>query len=84
MCFGRIRLAGISKADAHALVAVSVEPAGMLIAVELAVVFWLVYGGLASIGMPGLFWNPDAWTMMRLVARRHSLRLLDALLGIRA
>ena len=26
---------------------------GMLIAAELAVVFWLVYGGLASIGMPG-------------------------------
>ena len=38
---------------------------GMLIAAELGVVFWLVYGGLASIGMPGLFWNPDAWTMLR-------------------
>ena len=38
---------------------------GMLIAAELGIVFWLVYGGLASIGMPGLFWNPDAWTMLR-------------------
>jgi hypothetical protein len=38
---------------------------GMLIAAELGVVFWLVFGGLASIGMPGLFWSPDAWTMMR-------------------
>ena len=38
---------------------------GMLIAAEMAVIFWLVYGGLAGIGMPGLFWNPDAWTMLR-------------------
>jgi hypothetical protein len=38
---------------------------GLLIAVELAIVFWLVYGGLAEIGMPGLFWSPQPQTMMR-------------------
>ena len=32
---------------------------GLLIAAEIAVVFWLVYGGLAEIGMPGLFWAPS-------------------------
>ena len=57
---------------------------GMLIAAELGVVFWLVYGGLAGIGMPGLFWNPDAWTMMRTSLGRDALRLLDALPGVRA
>ena len=38
---------------------------GVFIAGELTAVFWLVYGGLASIGMPGLFWSRDPWTMMR-------------------
>ena len=38
---------------------------GMLIAAEMASIFWLVSGGLAGIGMPGLFWSPDAWTMLR-------------------
>jgi hypothetical protein len=38
---------------------------GMLIATELAAIFWLVFGGLAGIGMPGLFWSPDPWTMIR-------------------
>ena len=28
-------------------------------------VFWLVYGGMAEIGMPGLFWAPDGWTTLR-------------------
>ena len=39
--------------------------AGLLIAAEIGVVIWLVYGGLAGIGMPGLFWSPHAGTMMR-------------------
>ena len=38
---------------------------GLLIAAEIGVIFWLVYGGLASIGMPGLFWSPYPWTMLR-------------------
>lgn len=38
---------------------------GLLIAAQLALVFWLVYGGMAEIGMPGLFWAPDGWTTLR-------------------
>ena len=38
---------------------------GLLIAAEIGVIFWLVYGGLAGIGMPGLFWSPYPWTMLR-------------------
>ena len=38
---------------------------GLLIAAEVAVVIWLVYGGLAQIGMPGLFWSPHPGIMMR-------------------
>jgi hypothetical protein len=38
---------------------------GLLIAIELGIIFWLVYGGLAGIGMPGLFWSPTPGTMMR-------------------
>ena len=37
---------------------------GLFIAAELGAIIWLVYGGLASIGMPGLFWSPHPWTMM--------------------
>ncbi len=37
---------------------------GLLVAAEMVLVFWLVYGGLASVGMPGLFWSPNSWTMM--------------------
>jgi hypothetical protein len=39
--------------------------AGLLIAAEIAVVFWLVYGGMARVGMPRLFWAPHEWTMLR-------------------
>ena len=38
---------------------------GLLIAAEIAMVFWLVYGGLAEIGMPGLFWAPERSTTLR-------------------
>ena len=39
--------------------------AGLLIAAELAAVFWLVYGGMAKIGMPRLFWAPQGWTTLQ-------------------
>ncbi|WP_165072890.1 hypothetical protein [Paludisphaera rhizosphaerae] len=35
---------------------------GLLIAAEIALVYWIVYGGLAGVGMPGLFWHFDATT----------------------
>ncbi len=35
--------------------------AGMWITSELMFLFWLVYGGLSGMGMPGLFWNPSFW-----------------------
>ncbi len=38
---------------------------GLLIAAEIAVVVWLVYGGMADIGMPGLFWSPEWSTTLR-------------------
>ncbi len=39
--------------------------AGMLVAAEIGLVFWLVYGGLAIVGMPGLVWSPNRLTMMQ-------------------
>ena len=39
--------------------------AGMLVAAEIGLVFWLVYGGLAIVGMPGLIWSPNRLTMMQ-------------------
>jgi hypothetical protein len=36
-----------------------------VVGAELGLVFWLVYGGLASIGLPGLFWNPNPWSMFQ-------------------
>lgn len=38
---------------------------GLLIAAEIGAVYGMVYGGLASIGMPGLFWHYDRWTEAR-------------------
>ena len=37
--------------------------AGLVIAIEVLIVFWLVYGGLAGFGMPGIFWHQDAATV---------------------
>ncbi|MDB5351398.1 MAG: hypothetical protein JWN86_2645 [Planctomycetota bacterium] len=32
----------------------------LLIGVEMLMLFWMVFGGMASMGMPGLFWN-EVW-----------------------
>ena len=39
--------------------------AGLLVMAEIGLVFWLVYGGLAIVGMPGLVWSPNRLTMMQ-------------------
>ncbi len=37
---------------------------GLLVAAEMVLILWLVYGGLASVGMPGLVWSPNPATMI--------------------
>jgi hypothetical protein len=39
--------------------------AGLLIAAEVGLVLWFVYGGLTEVGMPGLFWHHDRSTQVR-------------------
>ncbi|MDG3007886.1 hypothetical protein [Paludisphaera mucosa] len=38
---------------------------GLLIAAEFGLVYWIVYGGLAGVGMPGLFWHFDPSVRLR-------------------
>jgi len=33
----------------------------LLVVAELGALIWLVYGGMASMGMPGAFWNENPW-----------------------
>lgn len=52
----------------YALVVVRICRVSMvtsLIALELIVLLWMVHGGLASMGIPGLFWNVDPGTELR-------------------
>ena len=39
----------------------------LLIGAELILVFWLVHGGMAGMGMPGLFWS-EAWQSQMMAA----------------
>ncbi|AMV40717.1 hypothetical protein [Planctomyces sp. SH-PL62] len=38
---------------------------GLLIAAQVGLVYWIIYGGLSGVGMPGLFWHFDPSVRLR-------------------